>query len=334
MERPNLGKFLVSPERDVHPYTRTSLPPNSSYPMVTSAVTIPRQLAPTVGPGSKGVYITGEALRGMRRLALDRKVDWNPKSNQAEVCNMIPFGKINVFVGMVRSSELGLEDSSYESGLEAAASDGEEAVGTADLDLPAPAQGVQLEGPIWMPSREVEEDEESIQELLEDRYGYGLEDEQHELYLEPIRRVGVYTTPATNLNPESVSAAVTAAAETLAQDQQNQQNWLIIHNPSQVDGAAASVSSESEAAARRMNQFGFLLNRPAGENTAATPNPASFGANLVLDSTILEAEITPKNAIIRARELDTARRILEQQQKEFAAEKERILARQRQLDER
>ena len=91
--------------------------------MVTSAVTIPRQLAPTVGQRSKGVCITGEALRGMRRLAIGEitinsrgervvnDIDWNLGSDQVKAGNIIHFGKINVFVGMVHATEPGLEDS-------------------------------------------------------------------------------------------------------------------------------------------------------------------------------------------------------------------------------
>ena len=48
----------------------STLPSISSYPMVTPAVTKPRQLAPTVGQVSKSVIITGEALRGKKKIAL------------------------------------------------------------------------------------------------------------------------------------------------------------------------------------------------------------------------------------------------------------------------
>ena len=79
-----------------------------------------------------------------------------------------------------------------------------------------------------------------------------------------------------------------------------------------------------------MNQFGFLLNRSAGEDTSnVQPSPAFLSTNLVLDPTVLEAVITPENVVTQARELDTARLALEQQRREFAAEKERILARQK-----
>ena len=168
--------------------------------------------------------------------------------------------------------------------------------------------------------------------MHEERYGYGLEEEEHDLSLSPVHRVGVYTAPAAQLNPGSVSAAATATAEALAQNQHNQ---LTVHNPTHIgiDGEIASGSSESAATSCRTNQFGFLLNRPAGENTVAPSNPAPFSANLVFDPTVLEAAITPENAVIQARELDTARRVLEQQRREFLAKKERVLARQKELDE-
>ena len=70
MERPNPGKSRVSVERDNHPYTRVAMSPKSSYLLVTSAMTIPRQLAPTMGPTSKGVCIMGEARRGMQNLVI------------------------------------------------------------------------------------------------------------------------------------------------------------------------------------------------------------------------------------------------------------------------
>ena len=123
MERPNLGKPRALVERDNLLYTEAILTPRISYPLVTSAVTIPRQLAPTVGPWLKGVYITGEALFGMRRIAIGEiiidlsreNIDSDAGSDQIEVSNFIPFGQINAFVGMVKTSGSGMEKSTYES---------------------------------------------------------------------------------------------------------------------------------------------------------------------------------------------------------------------------
>ena len=132
-------------------------------------------------------------------------------------------------------------------------------------------------------------------------------------------------TPATTGDPASISAAAVATTDALAkiqQNQPNQQNQLVIRDPPQprIDGEIASVSLESEATACNMNQFGFLLNRPSGEGTSADPpNPVFPNYNPLLDPTTLEAETTPENAVIRARELDTVRHTLEQQKREIEA---------------
>ena len=200
----------------------------------------------------------------------------------------------------------------YKSGSEAAQSDGEESVDTAEVDLLDPTQEIHLEEPAWMLRGEIEDDEESIRELHEERYKYGLEEEEHESSLSLVHRVGVYIAPATQINPGSVSATATGTAEVLAQNQQNQQtqqNQLTVLNPVHVgiDGEIASGSSGSAVAACRTDQFGFMLNRSTEENTAAPSNLAPFSVNLVFDPAILEAAITPENAIIWAKELDTAR---------------------------
>ena len=109
----------------------------------------------------------------------------------------------------------------------------------------------------------------------------------------------------------------------------------MIRNPPQlrIDGEIVSASTESEYTARRMNQFGFVLNG-LGQGTSYNPsNPGFLSHNPVLDPVIFETEVTPKNALTRARELEAARLMLEQQRKEIEAEKERILATQRRLDE-
>ena len=98
MERPNLGKSRVLVERDHLLYAEASLTPRISYPLVTSAVPIPRQLAPTVGPWPKGVYITGEALLGMRKIAVgeiiiklsNNRIDPDVGSDQIEIRRVNP----------------------------------------------------------------------------------------------------------------------------------------------------------------------------------------------------------------------------------------------------
>ena len=146
-------------------------------------------------------------------------VGWSLGSDQIEVGNIIPFGKINVFVGMVHASGPGMDESAYESVSGAATmaqSDGEESVGTTKIDLPVTTQEAQSEELAWAPRKVIEEDEESILELFEDRYRYGKEEEEYESSPGPIRRVSVYTAPATNLDPASISAAATTTVEALA----------------------------------------------------------------------------------------------------------------------
>lgn len=340
MERPNLGKSRVLVERENLLYTEAAFAPRISYPLVTSVVTIPRQLAPTVGPWPKGVYIMGEALLGMGKIAIGEIIiDLRSGSDQMEVSKFIPFGQINAFVGMVNASGSCTEESKYESLSGTATitrSDEEESVGTSEIDL---SKTLLEDDSAWVLRRVTGENEETHEELCQGCYGYEAE-EEHEQLPGPIRWVGVYTTPAINHEPTSIPTAVVATADALAQIQQNQpnqQSQLMIRNPPQprVDGEIASVSLESEATARNMNQFGFLLNRPSGEGTSANPpNPVFPNHNPVLDPITIEAETTPENAIIRVRELETIRRTLEQQKKEIEVEKERVMARQRLLDER
>ena len=143
-------------------------------------------------------------------------------SGQIEVSNSISFGQINAFVGMVKSSRPGIEESEHQSSSETAAmtrSDGEESVGTTEVDL---SKTLQEDDPAWAPRRVIEDDDESAIKPSEDCYGY--EEEEYGLSLGPIRRVGVYTTPATNFDPALISAGTTVIIGALAQNQQAQQN--------------------------------------------------------------------------------------------------------------
>ena len=116
MERPNLGKTLSPAVLNNLPDASVALPINSSYPKVTSAVlSTPRQLAPSVGIASKGVTIMGEARQGIENFVFGQItvnaqgeliVDdsgWGPESDLLESGDVIPIGKINVFVGMVHA---------------------------------------------------------------------------------------------------------------------------------------------------------------------------------------------------------------------------------------
>ena len=152
---------------------------------------------------------------------------------------------------------------------------------------------------------EVDDDIESILPMFEDRYGYGSEeDEEYESSPGPVRRVAVYTAPATNLDSAAVTAAANAAAAALARQQP-----VIQDLPrARVDGEVTSATSESNEAARHLNSFGFLINRVPGEGTSNQPNPALFFNNVILDPNVLAEVVTPKNDVARAGELDITRR--------------------------
>ena len=69
-----------------------------------------------MGPVSKGVCITGEARRGMQNLVIGQVTinlqgesivddfSWGPESDDLETGSIIPIGRVNVFVGMVRTT--------------------------------------------------------------------------------------------------------------------------------------------------------------------------------------------------------------------------------------
>ena len=150
MERPNLGKPFVPAVLNNLPDACVALPINSSYPKVASAVlSTPRQLAPSVGIASKGVTIMGEAMQGVENFVFgeitlnsqgEPIVDdsgWGPESDLLESGDVIPIGKFNVFVGIIATRSA--SDGEYESVSGAATlvqSDGEESVGTTEVELP------------------------------------------------------------------------------------------------------------------------------------------------------------------------------------------------------
>ena len=126
-------------------------------------------------------------------------------------------------------------------------------------------------------------------ELFEDRYGYGIEEDEFESELVPVRRVPVYTIPATNTNPERTLAVVTnlgrgapsfAIREPLRQQQGNQQQVIQEQRQAGAEGELASISTESEATAAYRNTYGFLEHRAAGQGTSANPNPPQPGLSL------------------------------------------------------
>ena len=111
MERLNQDTSFSQPELNNLLNAMSTLPPTSSYPMVTPAVTKPRQLAPTVGRVSKSVTIMGEAQCGMQHLAISRVMinlqggqivddsGWSPELDSVETGSIVLIGRINIFVG-------------------------------------------------------------------------------------------------------------------------------------------------------------------------------------------------------------------------------------------
>src|SRR4051812_22525013 len=100
----------------------SSYPPRSKGPMSiptlrTSAVTFPRQLAPTVGPAHAGVEILEGALQGMEgfvtgritrsqcgKLYIDDST-WGPEADSVESGYRVPIGSIHIFIGRTYGSE-------------------------------------------------------------------------------------------------------------------------------------------------------------------------------------------------------------------------------------
>ena len=89
----------------------------------TSAVTIPRQLAPTVGPahggfeflngnfeGLKG-YVVGWMTKSRRGKLYIDDANWGPDAGSIEYGYRVPFGGIHVFIGKI--GEPGLEPDLY-----------------------------------------------------------------------------------------------------------------------------------------------------------------------------------------------------------------------------
>ena len=73
-------------------------------------------------------------------------------------------------------------------------SDGEQSVGTMEIESPNTTEGAGSGEPAWAPHGGINDDTESILELLKDRYGYGIEEEEFESEPGLIRRAAVYTT--------------------------------------------------------------------------------------------------------------------------------------------
>ena len=113
IEGPNLGKsvfVLVSaiPSSE----TIDSRKSHTTKSSMTSDVTNPRQLAPTVGPAVKSVTFRAGSMKGAEDLAIGHIImvdgtpliddsSWGPEADYLETGRVIPFGSIHVFVGFI-----------------------------------------------------------------------------------------------------------------------------------------------------------------------------------------------------------------------------------------
>ena len=101
---------------------------------MTSDVTNPRQLAPTVGPAVKSITFRAGLMKGAKNLAIGHIImvdgtpliddsSWGPEADYLETGRVIPFGSIHVFVGFIGGESV----SSVQEGdsAEGFASDGE-----------------------------------------------------------------------------------------------------------------------------------------------------------------------------------------------------------------
>src|SRR3954464_6968943 len=96
--------------------TLSSYPSHSKGTMLsptlrTSAVTFPRQLAPTVGPAHAGIEILGGTLQGMEgfvsgQITRSRRgkryiddSDWGPEAGSVGSGYRVPIGSIHIFIG-------------------------------------------------------------------------------------------------------------------------------------------------------------------------------------------------------------------------------------------
>src|SRR6185369_3590479 len=112
--------------------------PTPSKSFMTPDVTIPRQLAPTVGPAVKGVTFRAGSMKGAEDLVVGRIItvdgtpliddsSWGPEADYLETGHVIPFGSINVFVGFIGGDSLQEGDS-----VEEVADDGDQSVESVD----------------------------------------------------------------------------------------------------------------------------------------------------------------------------------------------------------
>ena len=127
---------------------------------------------------------------------------WSPESDSLETGSVVPIGRINIFMGMIGKSQPTLQFSDSVSKVGTTVhSDGQESVGTMEIESASTTQGDGSGEPAWAPRGEINNDTESILELFEDCYGYEIEEEEFESEPGPVCHAMVYTAPAINTEP-------------------------------------------------------------------------------------------------------------------------------------
>ena len=81
-------------------------------------------------------------------------------------------------------------------------------MGTLEIESPSTTGEVGSGEPAQTPRGEIYNDTDSILELFEDRYGYGIDEEEYESESGPVGRAAVYTAPAINTAPITTLALV------------------------------------------------------------------------------------------------------------------------------
>ena len=83
----------------------------------TSAVTFPRQLAPTVGPALAGVeilkgalqdmegFVTGRITRSRSEMLYIDDTTWGPEADSVESGHRVPVGPIHIIIGRIKGSD-------------------------------------------------------------------------------------------------------------------------------------------------------------------------------------------------------------------------------------
>ena len=117
-EGPNLGKSVtLDSDQPLQANHLAAMASRLSPVSRTSAVTKPRQLAPTVGPAHGGVEFLEGALPGIEGYAIGRMTKsrrgklyiddagWGPEADSIEFGYRVPFGKIHVFIGVIGGSD-------------------------------------------------------------------------------------------------------------------------------------------------------------------------------------------------------------------------------------